>query len=1239
MKQIEKKTTQASTTPTPNQPNGTVTWQEIIPPEQTGTAEAGTYSDTTNGIEISWGNQGISWRYPGVNGEIIQINQDALGNYVWTRQDTQGGVIEQYQHDVSANGNFIDRHTQIGASGITTTTRVGGLIDTQTDSNGDGQIDGRTLNTATGQGWNLFDFNSRLDAEQHVVELRGQGQVSVSWYESLTNWITKQLVTGGGTNTFLNDFGLSQAPIGAFYESKTPAADTAAAIAHKTSVLLDANGRGLSAQTLGALDGNKDGQLSGTEINTLKTWIDANENGLADSGEIQTLAQAGLTAIRATDYGFYTRGNSRYAPAPTTDAPARVDQTEAVPASNYRTLRDTDNRYYVVTGSGYGWIDWTASKIKINYNNKAHLIGTDGNDNFNATYYAQYTQYFNSALLTHFLAGGGNDFVGGSVRHDRIWGGTGDDTLFGYLGDDKLYGEEGNDELQGNEGNDALDGGVGNDRLFGQVGNDVLSGGDGNDILMGFTAGNEAKQSLNPGETDNDFLYGGRGADNLYGGAGDDYLDGGDDNDLLKGDAGGDTLFGGNGDDELQGSDGHDRLLGEAGNDKLFGQTGDDTLWGGDGDDILMGFTAANETKQSLAADETDNDSLYGGTGRDLLQGGLGDDLLHGEAGVDELQGGAGRDMAYGGDDNDRLFGQVGDDVLYGGAGDDLIYGFTGANEAKQSLNVGETDNDWLYGGAGNDTLVGGLGDDYLDGGAGADIMEGGAGNDTYIVNSVNDSILERAGEGYDTVVSSANTLLNTGIEELRLAEGLDIHGTGNALDNRILGNSRNNILDGVTGADILIGGAGDDIYYVDNLGDQTVELAGEGVDTVQSSLSHTLGVNLENLVLLDFSKPEKGLADGKPILVYGYPKANELDYMQGDAFPNYQGTCALTSIANLLTQADRPTTESQVVQLAIDRNWAVTDPGKTAYERGGSNHVQQQQILNSYGIRNDLLAGYNEQAAANLIRSGRGVILALNAGKLWGDPAYLGDGGVNHVVTLTGVAYGEADGALTGFYIADSGRKKVSDMTRFVGIEEFRQTARVPNAYALYTKEALKLWNEDIDGQGNELANVLVGNRGDNRLAGGAGNDTLEGGAGGDLLVGGTGSDTLNGGLGNDTYLFNRGDGPDTWSDLDSTAGNQDIARFGAGISYEQLWLKRSGNHLEASVIGTADKITVQNWYSGSANHIERFEAGGKALLDSKVDLLVQAMAAFAPPAAGQSTLPDNYRQALAPVLAANWQ
>jgi hypothetical protein len=43
--------------------------------------------------------------------------------------------------------------------------------------------------------------------------------------------------------------------------------------------------------------------------------------------------------------------------------------------------------------------------------------------------------------------------------------------------------------------------------------------------------------------------------------------------------------------------------------------------------------------------------------------------------------------------------------------------------------------------------------------------------------------------------------------------------------------------------------------------------------------------------------------------------------------------------------------------------------------------------------------------------------------------------------------------------------------------------------------------------------------------------------------------------------------------------------------------------------------------------------------LLDSQVQSLVSAMAAFAPPAAGQTTLTVSYQNALGGVIAANWQ
>jgi Ca2+-binding RTX toxin-like protein len=166
------------------------------------------------------------------------------------------------------------------------------------------------------------------------------------------------------------------------------------------------------------------------------------------------------------------------------------------------------------------------------------------------------------------------------------------------------------------------------------------------------------------------------------------------------------------------------------------------------------------------------------------------------------------------------------------------------------------------------------------------------------------------------------------------------------------------------------------------------------------------------------------------------------------------------------------------------------------------------------------------------------------------------------------------------------------------------------------------------IGGAGNHIRGT--GNAMDNLITGNAGNNTLDGKAGADTLIGA---------LGNDTYLFGAGYGGDTIRENDATAGNTDAAQFLAGIAADQIWLRQAGNNLEASIIGTADTLTLENWYLGSSYHVEQFKTGdGRLLLDTRVENLVQAMAAFAPPGAGQTTLPPAYQEALAPVIAANW-
>ena len=99
-------------------------------------------------------------------------------------------------------------------------------------------------------------------------------------------------------------------------------------------------------------------------------------------------------------------------------------------------------------------------------------------------------------------------------------------------------------------------------------------------------------------------------------------------------------------------------------------------------------------------------------------------------------------------------------------------------------------------------------------------------------------------------------------------------------------------------------------------------------------------------------------------------------------------------------------------------------------------------------------------------------------------------------------------------------------------------------------------------------------------------------------------------------------------------------MLQFAAGVAADQLWFRRVGANLEVSIIGSGDSCTISQWYSADAHHVEQFKtADGKVLLDSQVNNLVQAMAAFAPPPAGQSTLAADYQTALNPVLVANWR
>jgi Ca2+-binding RTX toxin-like protein len=430
-----------------------------------------------------------------------------------------------------------------------------------------------------------------------------------------------------------------------------------------------------------------------------------------------------------------------------------------------------------------------------------------------------------------------------------------DNKIFGYTMDDRLtpaglpYTPSNDNRLTLSNDNQ-LSGGAGADSLYGGMGSDLLDGGIGNDMLIGGTNTIFGGASILPGGTDTDTL---NGNDQLLGGAGADSLDGGGGNDIMQGGYGGLVGVVGTG----------DLLLGGASNDLLLGGTNSSA----GATDRETALTFWNDTLLGGAG----NDTLDGGLGTNSLLGGLGDDLVFIRSATDiaiELPG-EGNDTListqnldlsaganYANFENAALFGNANLN-LTGNDEANILSGNNGAN-----IIVGNGGNDTLLGSSGLDYLWGDdlaelqSGNDCLDGGISAspslgDTMDGGLGNDTYVVDNVNDMVMESKladDGGVDTVqtyvnfdplpagdsnnVTRAPSFANLDIASFALLEnfvfmddtlrgvGVPIRGVGNAQGNLFTGNTENNVILGLGGDDTILGNAGDDSLY----GDRDIE-------------------------------------------------------------------------------------------------------------------------------------------------------------------------------------------------------------------------------------------------------------------------------------------------------------------------------------------------------------------------------------------------------------------------------
>lgn len=284
-------------------------------------------------------------------------------------------------------------------------------------------------------------------------------------------------------------------------------------------------------------------------------------------------------------------------------------------------------------------------------------------------------------------------------------------------------------------------------------------------------------------------------------------------------------------------------------------------------------------------------------------------------------------------------------------------------------------------------------------------------------------------------------------------------------------------LLNGRTGADRMVGGKGNDTYFVENARDTVVETAGEGTDLVRASITYRLAANVENLKLTGLSKIN-GTGNGLANAVSGNAASNTLDGKAGaDRMSGGKGN------------------DIYVVDNAKDKvvEWvgAGTDLVKASVSYVLSANVEHLTLMGTAtsGTGNSLANVVIGNAADNVL-NGKAGADRMVGGK--GNDTYGVDNAKDKVVEKAGEG---------------------TDVVR----------ASVSHALSANIENLTLVGSAEINGTGNGLNNVIIGNRADNTLNGRGGVDTLRGGAGDDTLIGGNGGgkDKLYGGSGADTFVF----------------------------------------------------------------------------------------------------------------------
>jgi Ca2+-binding RTX toxin-like protein len=443
-----------------------------------------------------------------------------------------------------------------------------------------------------------------------------------------------------------------------------------------------------------------------------------------------------------------------------------------------------------------------------------------------------------------------------------------------------------NNDITGNAAANVINGGLGNDRMTGGLGNDTYYVDSSGDVVVeGANGGQDTVFSsfgtfALPSHVETLILLAG-----ATGGIS------ANTSQRIVGNSAANTLFGNGGNDVLDGQGGLDTMQGGLGNDVYYADMTAEAISESAGQGIDAVISSADFTLFANLENLTLTGSAVTGTGNaenNRITGNSAANTLDGGDGNDILDGGAGADTMAGGNDSDTYYvDNVGDIVIEWLGGNlsaiDIVFASVDFTLPSSVENLTLTGNDPIdgTGNSSNNVIRGNASHNTLRSGGGADTFYGGAGNDTYAEYGLDDTIVENANEGEDTVYVAWDYVLQTNLENARLI-GYDPNSlTGNAAVNRLYGNDAANILDGRELQDFMYGAGGDDTYYVDFWNDRVIESANGGYDTVIANATFVLPNHVEALIV-GGSWPANGTGNSLANVLIGNSSVNVLDGMGG---------------------------------------------------------------------------------------------------------------------------------------------------------------------------------------------------------------------------------------------------------------------------------------------------------------------------------------------------------------------